>query len=242
VEHHEVHCWSVCLPVPSTACTALYATLSPDERDRSARFRSDRDRQRFIVARGALRELLGRYLRVQPADIRFEYNEFGKPALSAELGSRLTFNLSHSADLALIAVARDVAVGVDVERISEGPPSEYAEIARCFFSAAEVKELRHVPPPLYARAFLTCWTRHEATIKARGEGIGDGPIDASGPIYTLRPAPGYVGALALVSFPRHAESGSCAPLWRRRLHHDAGDRQIPGLRLLRAFVPLRTTA
>ena len=231
-----MHCWSVSLPVPSDACAALYATLSPDERTRSARFRSERDRQRFIVARGALRELLGRHLGIQPGDIRFEYNANGKPALSADFGSRLRFNLSHSADLALIAIARDVDVGVDVERISEGPRSEYAEIARCFFSAAEVEELCSVPPPLYARAFFTCWTKHEACIKARGEAIGDGRIDASAPIYTLQPASGYVGALALVSFPRHAKTGGCAPLWRRRLHHDPGDRQIPGLRLLRAFV------
>ena len=141
-----------------------------------------------------MRDLLGRYLGTRPGRIRFVYNAFGKPELSAEFGNRLRFNLSHSADLALIAVTTDVAVGVDLEYIR--PQPDGPEIARSVFSAAEVDQLNRVPSHLYPQAFLTCWTRKEAYVKARGEGLArlDGiPTDA----VTLQPAPGYVGALAV---------------------------------------------
>jgi 4'-phosphopantetheinyl transferase len=128
------------------------------------------------------------------------YNPFGKPALSPEFGSRLTFNVSHSGDLALIAIATDSDIGVDLECIREQP--DYVEIARRFFSAGEVDQLHRLPSHLHAQAFLSCWTRKEAYAKACGEGLallfaaGDiTPADWS--LYTLLPAPGYVGALVI---------------------------------------------
>src|SRR5919204_6259031 len=135
----EVHTWCVSLDVPSETSAGLYATLTNDERNRSARFRFERDRQRFIVSHGVLRDLLGRYVGTEPAQIRFVSNAFGKPALSPEFGSRLNFNLSHSAGLAIIAIAIDAEIGVDVERTRTGPG--YAEIARHFFSGAEAAHL-----------------------------------------------------------------------------------------------------
>ena len=113
----EVHVWCASLDVPPETAARLDATLTCDERNRSARFRFERDRQRFIVARGVLRDLLGRYLATPPGHLRFGYNPFGKPDLSPEFGSRLTFNLSHSAGLALIAIAAGSSVGVDLEHI-----------------------------------------------------------------------------------------------------------------------------
>jgi len=163
----EIRCWSVRLDV---APEAFYATLSEDERSRAARFRFERDRRRFVVARGALRELLGRHLDTRASDLRFVYNAFGKPALSPEFGDRLKFNLSHSAELALIAVARDREVGVDVEYLRPDEP----------------------------RTFFEDWTKQEAYVKARGEGLSDGPVVfAEGwSLHTFEPAPGYIGALA----------------------------------------------
>ncbi len=102
----ELHTWCAGLDVPPETYARLYATLTPDERTRSARFRFERDRQRFIVAHGALRDLLGRYLQTEPGRIRFVYNAFGKPDVSPKSSNRLTLNLSHSAGLALIAIAR----------------------------------------------------------------------------------------------------------------------------------------
>jgi 4'-phosphopantetheinyl transferase len=210
----EVHSWCVTLDPPSETSAGLYATLTCDERNRSARLRFERDRQRFIVTHGALRELLGRYLRTPPDQIRFVCNAFGKPALSPEFGSRLKFNLSHSADLALIAIAADADIGVDLEYIRAQP--DYAEIARHFFSPAEVDRLSRLPRHLHARAFLSCWTKKEAYVKACGEGLamppttdpahaaadpyGESPLSPPArcwSLYTLQPAPGYIGALAV---------------------------------------------
>lgn len=194
----EVHSWCASLDVPPEASARLYATLTPDERNRSARFRFERDRQRFIVAHGVLRELLGRYLRAQPGRISYVYNAFGKPALDGEFGGRLKFNLSHSAGLALIAIAAEADVGVDLECIRG--QSDYAEIARRFFSAAEVGQLTALPSDRYAEAFIGCWTRKEAYLKARGVGLAGfsvPPPDERWSLLTLQPAAGYVGALAI---------------------------------------------
>lgn len=195
----EVHSWCVPLDVPPEVSAGLYATLSDEERNRSERLRFARDRQRFIVTHGVLRELLGRYLRTPPGQLRFVYNAFGKPAVSPEFGSRLKFNVSHSADLALIAVAADADIGVDLEYIRA--ERDYAEIARHFFPAAEVDRLSRLPSHLHAQAFLTCWTRKEAYVKACGEGLAlllsQTPPARRWSLYTLHPAPGYIGALAV---------------------------------------------
>src|SRR5207245_2733890 len=165
----EVHSGCDRLDVPPETSVRLYATLTPDERTRSARFQVERDQQRFIVAHGVLRDLLGRYLQAQPGRITFVYNAFGKPDVSPEFGNRLTFNLSHSAGLALIAIASASNVGVDVESIQARP--DYADIARHFFSAAEVNYLIIYTSHRYAEAFFSCWTKKEAYLKACGEGL-----------------------------------------------------------------------
>ena len=190
----EVHTWTVRLDVPSETWARLYATLSQDERDRSARFRFARDRLRFVAARGTLRALLGRYLRTRPGRIRFAYNAFGKPELTPAFGSRLRFNLSHSAGLGLIAITTDAAIGVDLECIRAHP--DYPEIARSVFSAAEVDELDRLPSDLYPQGFLSCWTKKEAHVKARGEGLGGSDGTPTGAV-TFQPAPGYIGAVAV---------------------------------------------
>jgi 4'-phosphopantetheinyl transferase len=163
------------------------------------RLRFERDRRRFVVAHGVLRTLLGRYLGIPAGAVRFVYNAFGKPELSPELGG-LQFSLSHSADLALIAIAADAEVGVDVELIRE--QSDWAEIARYSFSAAEVDRLNRVPSHRSAEAFFKSWTKHEAYVKARGEGLAiPSPVDLDRTrrwsLYTLQPAPGYIGALVV---------------------------------------------
>ena len=217
----EIHSWCASLDVPPETSARLYTTLTPDERTRSARFRFERDQQRFIVARGVLRDLLGRYLQIQPGKISFVYNAFGKPDLGPEFANRLKFNLSHSAGLALIAIATASNVGIDLEYIRR--QSDYADIARRFFSAPEVDYLIALPSHLYAEAFFSCWTKKEAYLKACGGSLAiplnsvsvplttdpaHTPVDlyvASKDIvpakrwslYTLRPAPGYAGALAI---------------------------------------------
>lgn len=217
----EVHIWCANLDVPPETSARLYATLTPDERARTTRFRFEHDQQRFIVARGALRCLLGRYLQTQPQQISFVYNEFGKPDLGPEFAKRLKFNLSHSACLALIAVTAASNVGVDLEYIRA--QSDYVDIARHFFSPAEVTYLTSLPSQLCAETFFSCWTKKEAYLKACGEGLSiplnsfsvplttdsaHTPVDFCVPsndavpakrwsFYTLQPAQGYAGALAI---------------------------------------------
>lgn len=171
----EVHVWRAYLNQSPRDVLSLLKNLAPDERQRASRYRARKDQEHFVVARGALKEILGRYLAVQPHQIRFSYSEYGKPTLSSEMdGDLLRFNVTHSHDIALYAIARGREVGLDVELIRE----EVAclEIAERFFAPVERLILRRLPPGLQTPAFFNCWTRKEAYIKALGEGLSH-PLD-----------------------------------------------------------------
>lgn len=145
------------------------ALLDDEERARSRRFVHRVDRSRFVIAHAALRWVLARSTDVDPAAIRYDHGAHGKPRLAPGL-RRLEFNLSHSQELALLAVTRDRPVGVDVEcmhPLSGGvlDPSDTP------FSATERKTLRALPPAERRAGFFRCWTRKEALIKATSEGL-----------------------------------------------------------------------
>ena len=144
----------------------LETVLAADECERARRFRFERDRARYVVGRGLLRVLLGRYLATDPVEIRFAYGPYQKPSLA---GTGPRFNLSHSGSVALLAFSAGGEVGIDVERDDADLARE--RIPERFFSAAEVRALRALPRALQPRAFLCCWTRKEAFIKARGDGL-----------------------------------------------------------------------
>jgi 4'-phosphopantetheinyl transferase len=149
---------------------ALARTLAEDELLRAERFRFEKDRNRFIAARGLLRIILARYLRASSDQLRFESTPFGKPKLTRDfLFEDTRFNLSHSGNLALLAVTRAREVGVDLEMIRRGLAEE--AIPESFFSPLEVEVLRALPREQQNEAFFNCWTRKEAYIKARGEGL-----------------------------------------------------------------------
>jgi 4'-phosphopantetheinyl transferase len=144
--------------------------LSADELERAAAYRFERDRRRFVVRRAALRTLLAEQLASQPNEIAFIEGRHGKPELAAPFGqSGLHFSVSHSQDLALIALAYDRAVGVDVEAITELPDAD--AIARRYFTPAESAALRALGPDERRRQFFTLWTRKEAFVKATGDGL-----------------------------------------------------------------------
>jgi 4'-phosphopantetheinyl transferase len=165
---HEVHVWRARLDQPQSL-TGFFASLAPDEKGRAARFHFQRDREHFIIARGLLRALLSRYLNVRPADLSFSYSAHGKPFLVSQHGGVVRFNVSHSHGLALLAFTQGRDLGVDVEQIRPEVAGE--QIAERFFSACEVAALRALPASQQAEAFFNCWTRKEAYIKARGEGL-----------------------------------------------------------------------
>jgi 4'-phosphopantetheinyl transferase len=141
--------------------------LSDEERERASRFRFERDRSRFVAGRSTLRRLLAEYLDCAPGEVEILYGPYGKPHVA---WPGLSFNVSHSGSCALFAFAPGFEVGIDVE-IARGGRQDDEGVARRFFSPREVATLRAQPPGSRPLAFLRCWTRKEAYIKARGEGL-----------------------------------------------------------------------
>jgi 4'-phosphopantetheinyl transferase len=169
---NEVHVWRAHLNVAASDARRGESSLSADERTRASAFRFQRDRTRFVVRRAVLRELLGAQLGVEPARLAFVYGQHGKPSLAAPFDrSNLSFNLSHSDDLALFALASGRPVGVDVESIR--PISDVADLVRRYFSRAENAAIDELPPAERHQAFFNAWTRKEAYLKATGEGLID---------------------------------------------------------------------
>jgi len=171
----EVHVWRATLDWPSKSLAGLEQCLSSDERERLERFRFERDSRRYLVGRGALRTVLGRYLDVGPERLRFDYTPFGKPYLTPGLMGDVTafedliFNVSHSGKLLLIAVAAGRALGIDVEQVRADV--EVESIAARYFSPREQSALAKLTGMEQVEAFFDCWTRKEAYIKAKGDGL-----------------------------------------------------------------------
>jgi 4'-phosphopantetheinyl transferase len=166
----EIHVWHAALDRGEENLGQLEATLSPEEKARADRFHFANDRNRFVVARGLLRELLGRYLHQVPAGLEFSYGQHGKPALSGEnASSGLSFNLSHSSALVVYAFSKKRNLGIDVEHVQRENAGE--GIATRYFSAREVNDLRTLPPDARVEGFFHCWTRKEAYLKATGMGL-----------------------------------------------------------------------
>jgi 4'-phosphopantetheinyl transferase len=169
-EGSAVHIWRVDLTLQEDQLKDCRRLLSADENERADRFYSDRDRRRFIAARRAMRAILSEYLSVLPQEVAYSYAANGKPELAPCLReSGIKFNLSHSKELALIAVAQGLCLGVDIEFID--PELEIDEISSAFFSQREISTLRALPSARRRQAFFKCWTRKEAYIKALGKGL-----------------------------------------------------------------------
>jgi 4'-phosphopantetheinyl transferase len=199
--------------------------LDGEERARAQRFAFDRDRRRFIVRHGWLRELLARRLSVSPAAIRFMHNPFGKPLLR---GESVRFNLSHSEGKALCVAADGLELGCDVERRNRALASR--ELAESVFTPVEQQQLSSLQGGPWVEGFFNGWTRKEAYIKARGLGLSC-PLDSfdvslapdepalllrgceGWSVQSLEPALGFTAAVVAqganwaLSFPRGADTG-----------------------------------
>jgi len=164
-----VHIWRVELDKVSTDPGTLLSELAPDEVQRADRLRSESDRRRFVLVRGLLRALLTVYQSSPSEGITFSYNPFGKPSLvSPPDREPLHFNLSHTDNVALYAIARGRRVGVDVEWIDD---RDLAPLLGYFLTPHSRLLLAHAAPFEVKRAFYQWWVRREASTKARGGGL-----------------------------------------------------------------------
>jgi 4'-phosphopantetheinyl transferase len=165
-----VHVWRVFLDVTTVELESLLGFLSAAELARAERFHFERDQKRFIAARGILRKILGSYLNKHPGKICFEYSSHGKPILAQNpVDDNLCFNLSHSGAFALYAVTRNKKIGIDIEGIRDDV--SVGQVAAQFFSQNEISSLEKIEINKRSGLFFQYWTRKEAFLKARGEGI-----------------------------------------------------------------------
>ncbi len=189
----EVQVWRIFLDLPASEIDEMKGVLSNEEKARAARFAFEKHRARFISGRASLRRILARYLGRAPQRLEFGYGHRGKPYLKDDPpGNPLRFNLSHSSELALLAVVGSRDIGVDVERVRA--VQYHLKIAGRFFSPGEVATIRALPPEVQYEAFFNCWTRKEAYIKALGDGLAY-PLDA----FEVSLAPGTPAALLRVN-------------------------------------------
>jgi len=170
----EVHVQCVELTATRETIERVLSILSSAERERASRFYFQHISDRFILARAALRALLGRYLSVSPEHLEFEYGPQGKPLVTLPK-TGLEFNLSHSGAFAAYAFTMAREVGIDIEQIR--PMRDCEAIARRFFGESECADLFSLPEPERTAAFYRCWVRKEAYIKALGGGLSI-PLDS----------------------------------------------------------------
>jgi 4'-phosphopantetheinyl transferase len=194
----RIQVWEADLRLPASVLDDLRATLSGEEATRAERFYFERDRTHFAAAHGIVRNILGACLGTAPDGLEFSANEYGKPALASKFRDALSFNLSHSGDLVVIAIAQTREVGIDVELYA--PDRADRGVAEHYFSPTEVARLCALPEGLRARAFFNCWTRKEAYIKARGMGLSI-PLDS----FDVSIAPGEPAALLRTLEPADVE-------------------------------------
>ena len=212
-----LHLWRATLDRPEAVRSQCWAWLSQEERERAGKFRFENGRFHYIVGRGLLRGLLGRYLNSPPDSLRFAYGPQGKPHLIDY--AQISFNIAHGQGKLLLGFCRDADLGVDIEQIRL--PRRADRVAHRFFAPAEYAAFAAAPPEQQAEVFFNCWTRKEAYIKATGEGLacplhqfevslgvgetavlhsirGSAELAAAWSLYSLTPFPGYRGA-ALVA-------------------------------------------
>jgi len=168
---NEVHIYSVGTELEDVAHHDRWrGLLSPEERGRYERFVFERDRRTFLLAHALVRLVLSAYSGVDPADLEFEFNPFGKPLVRPCKGCPCPcFSLSHTTGLAACAIAFEPEIGIDVEDTRRAADCDL--LAESSFSLSEQAWLRRFPTATRGEHFYDLWTLKEAYIKARGIGL-----------------------------------------------------------------------
>ncbi len=164
----DTHLWLVSLEGPAGNPVSC---LSGEEIARAEGFARDQDRTRFLLARAALRTILGSYLGCAPKSLCFHLGRHGKPMLALGGGQGLEFNLSHAGKIALVAVARNARVGIDVEYRKNRSSNGIEAIIRRFFTARERTIIEGLEESQKRDTFYQFWTRKEAVVKALGASL-----------------------------------------------------------------------
>lgn len=220
----SVHAFAIPLEQPAQVVDRLSCLLSDRELSAASRYVFPRDRRRHVVSQACMRQILGAFLGQRPEQVQFSYGRRGKPGLAAV--PWLTFNLSHADAWALVGIARERAIGVDLEAVR--PLPDYELIAEYAFSPRERAALAAEPEAVRLESFFRCWTRKEAYVKAVGDGlygaldrftvslgagmpaallaVDDQPGEAlRWQLAAVQPAPGHVGALVVEGWEWNVE-------------------------------------
>lgn len=166
----NIDVWSVELNIDRDRLSEFSNYLSPEERQRAAKFINPIHSDRWIAARGYLRYILSQYLDLPPDRIVFSYGEQGKPTIA---GCPIEFNLSHSHDRAVYGISPKYPIGIDLEYIH---PLPAADLVDRFFSSTEQSIFHNLPTEIQQAAFFHAWTQKEAYLKACGTGLST-PLD-----------------------------------------------------------------
>ena len=202
---HEVHLWQASLNCSQNILDFLTRLLSADELERAGKFLQTKHAEQFIIARGMLRLILGRYLQSRPEEILFSYSETGKPKLAQIATTKLNFNLSHSQGYVLYALGQYSELGIDLEYAKD--MGNIKEIARRFFNSQDCEYLETYSNE--QELFFKLWTAKEAYLKATGQGIAGGLdkvkltieqdrffLERPWTVYSFSPQTRYYAALA----------------------------------------------
>lgn len=174
IAQNELHLWRISLDEGIDSVDQLHKQLSDAEQLRAGKFFREAQAQQFVVYHAALRDILARYVGVRPSEIAYETGQFGKPNVVAVQADGIRFNLTHSGELAVIAVSRDAEVGVDIEQVRE--VRSFASMLQRCLSDAERKDICDQQEEDRHRHFLRFWTHKEAYLKAVGVGLR-APLD-----------------------------------------------------------------
>ena len=173
LEIQTIHLWWISLDVTDENLQTFIFLLSESEKIKADRFKFPQHQRRYQAVHGILRIILGRYLKLDPAQINFTHSDRGKPYLTDDCNPlNLQFNLSHSENMAIVGISRDRRIGVDLEKMRSMENAE--QLAQRFFCASEHRLLTQAIPEERDKLFFQLWTAKEAYLKATGEGISGG--------------------------------------------------------------------